>query len=167
KRSLPQMFRARASARACREPSRPSPPAFGAGAVSSPTSARSSSACRSRSAASTRSSGAPAPPCASRSNGLAMRFAAPPSSASIQTGWKQAGEKRFLWGAFTAEAAALRVAPARHREEAEDLLGATEAIVCSDRWWAYDHLDPARRQLCWSQLQRDFRYHAESPLAHQ
>lgn len=84
-----------------------------------------------------------------------------------ETGWKQAGEKRALWGAFTDSAAALRVAPSRHREEAEALLGESEAIVSSDRWWAYDHLDPARRQLCWSHLLRDFRYHAESPLAHQ
>ncbi len=84
-----------------------------------------------------------------------------------ETGWKQAGEKRALWGAFTEEAAVLRVAPSRHREEAEALLGETEAIVSSDRWWAYDHLDPARRQVCWSHLLRDFRFHAESPLAHQ
>ncbi|MGH2743044.1 MAG: IS66 family transposase [Pseudonocardiaceae bacterium] len=84
-----------------------------------------------------------------------------------ETGWKQAGEQRFLWGAFSDEAAALRVAPSRHREEAEELLADTEAIVCSDRWWAYDHLDPARRQVCWSHLLRDFRYHAESPLTHQ
>jgi transposase len=84
-----------------------------------------------------------------------------------ETGWKQAGEQRFLWGAFSDEAAALRVAPSRHREEAEALLGESEAIVSSDRWWAYDHLDPLRRQVCWSHLLRDFRYHAESPLAHQ
>lgn len=84
-----------------------------------------------------------------------------------ETGWKQAGERRTLWGAFSDSAAALRVAPSRHREEAEELLGETEAIVSSDRWWAYDHLDPARRQLCWSHLLRDFRFHAESPLAHQ
>jgi transposase len=84
-----------------------------------------------------------------------------------ETGWKQSGEKRFLWGAFTEEAAVLRVAPSRHREEAEALLGESEAIVSSDRWWAYDHLDPARRQVCWSHLLRDFRFHAESPLAHQ
>jgi transposase len=43
----------------------------------------------------------------------------------------------------------------------------SEAIVCSARWWAHDHRDPARRQLCWSHLQRDFRFHAESPLAPQ
>jgi transposase len=84
-----------------------------------------------------------------------------------ETGWKQAGERRFLWGAFADEAAILRVAPSRHREEAEALLGESEAIVSSDRWWAYDHLDPARRQVCWSHLLRDFRFHAESPLAHQ
>jgi transposase len=84
-----------------------------------------------------------------------------------ETGWKQAGERRFLWGAFTDEVAVLRVAPSRHREEAEELLGSSEAVVSSDRWWAYDHLDPARRQVCWSHLLRDFRFHAESPLAHQ
>lgn len=84
-----------------------------------------------------------------------------------ETGWKQAGEKRFLWGAFTDRAAVLRVAPSRHREEAEELLAGSEAIISSDRWWAYDHLDPARRQVCCSHLLRDFRFHAESPLAHQ
>jgi transposase len=78
-----------------------------------------------------------------------------------ETGWKQAGEQRFLWGAFTGEAAVLRVAPSRHREEAEALLGETKAIVSSDRWWAYDHLDRERRQICWSHLLRDFRFHAE------
>jgi transposase len=90
-----------------------------------------------------------------------------PVLCADETGWKQAGERRFLWGAFTDEAAVLRVAPSRHREEAEELLGSSEAIVSSDRWWAYDYLDPARRQLCWSHLLRDFRFHAESPLAEQ
>ncbi len=90
-----------------------------------------------------------------------------PVICADETGWKQAGERRFLWGAFTDRAAVLRVAPSRHREEAEALLGESEAIVSSDRWWAYDHLDPARRQVCWSHLLRDFCFHAESPLAHQ
>ena len=97
--------------------------------------------------------------------GKAVREA--PALNVDETGWKQAGETRFLWGAFSDEAAVMRIAPSRHREEAEALLGESEAIVSSDRWWAYDHLDPARRQLCWSHLVRDFRYHAESPLAHQ
>jgi hypothetical protein len=57
-----------------------------------------------------------------------------PVLCADETGWKQAGERRFLWGAFTDRAAVLRVAPSRHREEAEELLGQTEAIVSSDRW---------------------------------
>ena len=34
-------------------------------------------------------------------------------------------------------------------------------IVVSDRWNGYSHLDPNRRQVCWSHLQRDFRRHAD------
>jgi transposase len=78
-----------------------------------------------------------------------------------ETGWKQAGEQRFLWGAFSDQAAVMRIAPSRHRSEAEELLADSEAIVSSDRWWAYDHLEAARRQVCWSHLLRDFRFHAE------
>ena len=36
-----------------------------------------------------------------------------------------------------------------------------EGIVCSDRWAAYDYLDPSRRQLCWAHLLRDFTAHSE------
>jgi transposase len=83
-----------------------------------------------------------------------------------ETGWKEGGEKRALWGAFTERAALLRIAAGRHRDHAEALLAESKAIVSSDRWWAYEHLDPSRRQLCWSHLLRDFRFHAEG-LAHQ
>ena len=34
-------------------------------------------------------------------------------------------------------------------------------IIVSDRWPGYEHLQPERRQVCWSHLQRDFRRHAE------
>lgn len=89
-----------------------------------------------------------------------------PALCVDETGWKQSGEKRALWGAFTERAGVLRIADSRHRSEAEELLASTEAIVSSDRWWAYDHLDAERRQICWSHLLRDFRFHAEG-LAHQ
>ena len=89
-----------------------------------------------------------------------------PALCVDETGWKQSGEGRALWGAFTGEAAVLRIADSRHRDHAEALLADTEAIVSSDRWWADDHLDPARRQLCWSHLLRDLRFHAEG-LTHQ
>ena len=96
--------------------------------------------------------------------GEAVRGA--PALCVDETGWKESGEKRALWGAFTERHAALWIADSRHRDHAEELLGDTEAIVSSDRWWAYDYLDPARRQVCWSHLLRDFRFHAEG-LTHQ
>ncbi len=79
-----------------------------------------------------------------------------------ETGWRTAGEARALWTATTPTAAIFRVAEDRHRERLEELIGEDFAgIVCSDRWWAYDHLDPALRQACWEHLKRDFTRHAE------
>ena len=78
-----------------------------------------------------------------------------------ETGWRTAGERRALWGAFTYRHAVFAIAPDRHAEHAKSLLADTEAIVTSDRWWAYAHLPLARRQLCWSHLRRDFTAHAE------
>ena len=49
-----------------------------------------------------------------------------------------------------------------NREQFNALVGSTyEGIVVSDRWNGYSHLDPERRQVCWSHLQRDFRRHAD------
>jgi transposase len=79
-----------------------------------------------------------------------------------ETGWRTAGEGRALWTATTPEAAIFRVAENRHRDRLEELIGADyEGIVCSDRWWAYDHLDPECRQACWQHLKRDFTRHSE------
>jgi transposase len=84
-----------------------------------------------------------------------------------ETGWRQAGERRTLWGAFSDRHAAFHIAADRHERELPELIGEHFAgIVSSDRWWAYDRLDPARRQVCWAHLVRDFRRHAEG-LAHQ
>jgi transposase len=82
-----------------------------------------------------------------------------------ETGWRTAGERRALWGAFTKRHAFFAVARDRHEEHAKSLLAHTEAIVTSDRWWAYAHLPLRRRQLCWSHLQRDFAAHAEGLAA--
>jgi transposase len=43
----------------------------------------------------------------------------------------------------------------------EDFAG----IACTDRWWAYNYLDPERRQLCWAHLARDFTAHSDGPAA--
>jgi transposase len=78
-----------------------------------------------------------------------------------ETGWRTAGERRALWGAFTRRHAFFAIARDRHEDRAKDLLADTQAIVTSDRWWAYAHLPLARRQICWAHLKRDFQAHAE------
>jgi transposase len=79
-----------------------------------------------------------------------------------ETGWRNAGQKRTLWGAITDSFAAFHIAADRHERELPELIGESFAgIVSSDRWWAYDSLDPARRQVCWAHLLRDFRRHSE------
>ncbi|MCA1698696.1 MAG: IS66 family transposase [Actinobacteria bacterium] len=78
-----------------------------------------------------------------------------------ETGWATAGEGRTLWTATTPAAAIFRIAEDRHRDRLDQLIGGYTGIVCSDRWWAYDHLDPECRQACWQHLKRDFRRHAE------
>jgi len=81
-----------------------------------------------------------------------------------ETGWFLAGENRSMWTAATPDAAIFRIVADRHRDRLIELLGHEfEGIVTSDRWWAYDHLDPEHRQACWSHLQRDFRFHSEGP----
>jgi transposase len=78
-----------------------------------------------------------------------------------ETGWRTAGQRRALWGAFTDRHAVLRIAPNRHEDHAKALLAETTAIVTSDRWWAYSHLPVRRRQVCWAHLRRDFKAHAD------
>ena len=78
-----------------------------------------------------------------------------------ETGWRTAGQRRALWGIFDAEHAYFSVRADRHEDHAKELLADTQAIVTSDRWWAYTHLPLCRRQLCWAHLKRDFAAHAE------
>ena len=82
-----------------------------------------------------------------------------------ETGWRTAGERRALWGAFTDRHAVLRVRADRHEDRAKELLADTTAIVTSDRWWAYGHLPLKRRQICWAHLRRDFKAHAQGLAA--
>jgi transposase len=79
-----------------------------------------------------------------------------------ETGWRLRGERRTLWGAFTEKVAVYRIAADRHEDRARELLANSSAIVTSDRWWAYNHLPLARRQICWSHVQRDFQALAET-----
>jgi transposase len=79
-----------------------------------------------------------------------------------ETGWRTSGDGRALWGASTPDAVFLQIAEHCNREVFDALIGTAFAgIVISDRWNGYSHLDPQRRQACWSHLQRDFRRHAD------
>jgi transposase len=79
-----------------------------------------------------------------------------------ETGWRTRGEGRALWTAATPAAVFLEIAERCDREQFNALVGTSyDGIVISDRWNGYSHLDPARRQACWSHIKRDFYRHAD------
>jgi transposase len=79
-----------------------------------------------------------------------------------ETGWRTRGEGRALWTATTAAAAFFQIAEHCNREQFNALIGTSSSgIVVSERWSGYSHLDPNQRQVCWSDVQRDFRRHAD------
>lgn len=74
-----------------------------------------------------------------------------------ETGWKQAGAPRWLWGAATAWAACFIIAPTRGALGLSALLGRRiKGIIASDRWSVYGQLKLGQRQVCWAHLKRDF-----------
>ena len=78
-----------------------------------------------------------------------------------ETGWRTAGDSRALWTMSTPGASLFEIAEHCNREQFDELIGDYRGIIVSDRWPGYQHLDPDRRQVRWSHLQRDFRRHAE------
>jgi transposase len=98
---------------------------------------------------------------------LLERVRSAPALNMDETGWRTAGQRRALWGAFTSRHAVLKIAADRHEDHAKELLADTTAIVTSDRWWAYGHLPVRRRQVCWAHLQRDFQAHSDGLAAEQ
>ncbi len=98
-------------------------------------------------------SAAPAP--AHTEAGQAVREA--PAENVDETGWKQAGQKRRLWGAATATVAFFVIHARRNWEGLYALLGATlHGIVGGDRWSVYNKAALHLRQLCRAHLKRDF-----------
>jgi transposase len=81
-----------------------------------------------------------------------------------ETGWyegKSDGRKQraWLWVATTTAVTVFLIARSRGAAVARTLLGDDfQGIFGSDRWSAYNHLDPLLRQLCWSHLIRDFQW---------
>lgn len=74
-----------------------------------------------------------------------------------ETGWKEAGKRRWLWVMVTTLATCFYVATSRNGPALRHLLGAAyRGIVGSDRHRPYLALPPERHQLCWSHLVRNF-----------
>lgn len=74
-----------------------------------------------------------------------------------ETGWKQAGQRCWLWAAATTFVACFVIHSSRGAAGLAALLGAKiKGIVCSDRWPVYGRLPTGQRQLCWAHLKRDF-----------
>jgi transposase len=80
-----------------------------------------------------------------------------PAKNVDETGWKQAGAKRWLWGAATALVVCFVISPSRGAAGLAALLGnKIKGIIASDRWSVYGQLRVGLRQLCWAHLKRDF-----------
>jgi transposase len=74
-----------------------------------------------------------------------------------ETGWKEAGKRRWLWTMVTAIATFFYVANSRNGPALRHLVGeAYSGIVTSDRHRPYLKLVVGRHQLCWSHLNRNF-----------
>jgi transposase len=87
--------------------------------------------------------------------GEAVREA--PVKNTDETGWREKGQKRWLWTAATATVAFFVIHLRRSYEGLQALLGETpQGIVGSDRWGAYSKLPLKLRQICWAHLKRDF-----------
>jgi transposase len=81
-----------------------------------------------------------------------------------ETGWKQAGKKRWLWTAATKRVSAFIIHRRRSAEGLYALLGnPIRGMIGTDRWKVYDRLNIHRRQLCWAHLLRDFKAMSERP----
>lgn len=79
-----------------------------------------------------------------------------------ETGWKQAGDKRWLWVAVTALCTLFVVATNRSAAVLASLLGETfVGVVTSDRYRAYLTLPLERRQICWAHVKRNLLSFAE------
>lgn len=74
-----------------------------------------------------------------------------------ETSWQQGTKNFWLWVSTTPAVTVFRVVPTRGAKGKDQLLGADyPGIVGSDRYSAYNDLDPDQRQVCWSHLKRDF-----------
>jgi len=79
-----------------------------------------------------------------------------------ETSWRERTQRTWLWVSATPLVTVFLLVATRGAAGVKQLLGeAFPGIVGSDRWSAYNWLDPERRQLCWAHLTRDFQAFVE------
>jgi transposase len=84
-----------------------------------------------------------------------------------ETGWKEAGKRRWLWVMVSTVATLFHVASSRAGKVITTLLGDTfDGIVSSDRLKSYRVVPVERRQICWAHLIRTLIafYERDGPL---
>jgi transposase len=80
-----------------------------------------------------------------------------PTANLDETGWREAGQRRWLWVAVTTIGTLFLIVRSRGGGVLAQLVGPQWAgIGTSDRWSAYKRLALERRQLCWAHLRREF-----------
>ena len=73
-----------------------------------------------------------------------------------ETSWRQARTRVWLWVAVTAAVTVFLIRASRGRKVLGELVPGDLGVATTDRFSAYAHLDPGRRQVCWAHLRRDF-----------
>ena len=74
-----------------------------------------------------------------------------------ETSWREGTQRTWLWIDTTPQVTVFWLLPGRGAAQAKQVLGEGFAgIVGSDRYSAYNWLEPKRRAVCWAHLERDF-----------
>jgi transposase len=74
-----------------------------------------------------------------------------------ETGWRECGERKWLWVNATADVTAFEVLNGRGADGAKQIINPeAKGVVTTDRYWSYNWLAGHRRQVCWAHLARDF-----------
>jgi transposase len=74
-----------------------------------------------------------------------------------ETSWREKAQRRWLWISVTPLVTIFQLLKTRGAAGAKELLGEVVwGIIGTDRYAAYNWLDPCQRQLCWAHLKREF-----------
>lgn len=88
----------------------------------------------------------------------AQKYVQTQSAVNVdETGWHEFMKDFWMWVCATPSVTVFRIFQSRSASGVDSLLGKDfVGIVGSDRYSAYNSLDPLHRQVCWAHLKRDF-----------